>query len=141
MATQTLFSTPYVEIELDIDRHIIRTSWTGFLGMKQAMEGMEHLLNEIQVHNIQHHISDQTGLKALMEDTKLYLQNDALKSMEEVGLKKLGIILAENISAKTVADIVYQKADLDQLEIRAFLDERDCLKWLVASYERYLTPF
>ncbi len=125
-----IFKSEYTEISLDLDQKIIRANWYGFLKINDLLQGMEQLLKGIRDHHIQRHISDQTRLKVLTKDIKAYLQKDALKNMEEAGLKKVGIIQAGDLFARVAVDLVNKKASINDLSIEVFDNETDCLNWL-----------
>ncbi len=133
METQTIFNSPYVEIELNTDLGIIRANWKGFLKIHDLLEGMEHLLEGVNNHGVQRHISDQTELRVLSKEIKDYLVNDGLDRMEAAGLKKVGVIQSSDFFAQSAVDRVNKDVVLKELDIQAFLSEKDCVEWLTSS--------
>ena len=133
MSIKSIFRSERVAIGFDTDRGVIRANWYGFLKKSELMEGMEHLLNGIRDNSAQLHVSDQTELKALSSELKKYLQNEALKRMEESGLKKVGVIQSDNIFAQASVDTVNRKAELKDLSIQMFPNETECFNWLLEN--------
>ncbi len=132
MARRPIFNSPEVEIVVDTGLGIIQANWKGFLKINNVLEGMENLLEGVNTHGVQRHISDQSQLRILPKEIKEYMVKDGLASMEAAGLKKVGIIRAHDYFAQIAVNKINKKANVKDLDIQTFSSEKDCVTWLIS---------
>lgn len=129
MLTKTsVMKEKFVEISFDEENRIITAQWIGYLRPDDVKVGCGKMTEFVSKNKISKHISNQTKLKVLSKEVQAYLVGEWFPEVVRVGLKKIAIIVAEDIFAQATVSNVNTKAG--NLQISTFHAEADAIKWL-----------
>jgi hypothetical protein len=118
----------FVEVSFEEENRIITAQWIGYLRPDDVRTGCRKVTEFISKNNISKHISNQTQLKVLSKEVQAYLTEEWFTDVARAGLKKIAIIVANDIFAQATVSNVNTKAG--NLQICAFHSEKDAIQWL-----------
>jgi len=122
----------YVEITYDPDTKVVAAIWKGYLKDDQVREGCAKITALIKEKQLKSHLSDHTQLKVLNKDVQDYLVNQWFAEVEKAGLRRIAVLVAEDVFAKATVDSVNDKApNKDKLTINTYASVKDCMDFLV----------
>ncbi len=127
---RTILDEKFVKMTLDPSTSVITAKWIGFLNMDNLTKGCGALNNAIQNEKITLHISDQTELKVLTKELQEYIGGVWFEQVEKLGLKKIAILMAEDVFAQIAVNKVNLSAQFRNLSIQSFSSADKCAAWL-----------
>jgi hypothetical protein len=130
---QTLLNEKAVKLSYDSANKIIIAKWIGFLKMEDLKKGCEIMNNQIKAEKITRHISDQTELKVLAKELQEYIGGVWFDEVEKMGLRKIAILVAEDVFAQATVNKVNTNAQFRNLQIQTFGSLDKCYQWLKES--------
>lgn len=130
--TQTVLKESFVHISFDAGNRIICAKWIGFLRIEDTKRACKVLIDFIRQNRVALHLSEQTELKVLSKEVQDYLVNTTFPEMEQAGLRKLAVQLAEDIFAQATVTNVNTKSNTGKLQINSFGSAHKALEWLQA---------
>jgi hypothetical protein len=131
MEGEKVFIKDYCTIVYNMDKGIIYAKWSGFLSLSQVEEGCEIINDYVSRYSISRHLSDHRMLKVLTADVQDYLTGTFFPTVKSLGLKKIAVIVSENVFAKATVDKVNAEALIGQLSIHNFMHQEQCIEWLM----------
>jgi predicted hydrolase (HD superfamily) len=127
---QTLLNEKSVKLSYDSASKVIIAKWIGFLKMDDLKRGCELMNNQIRTDKITRHISDQTELKVLAKELQEYIGGVWFDEVEKLGLRKIAILVAEDVFAQATVNKVNTHAQFRNLQIQTFGSLEKCYQWL-----------
>ncbi len=129
MLTKTnIMNEKFVETSHDDENGIITAEWIGYLKLDEVTTGCRKITEYVSKHKITKHISNQTKLKVLSKEVQAYLTEEWFTEVTRAGLKKIAVIVADDIFAQATVSNVNTKAG--NLQICTFNAEKDAIHWL-----------
>ncbi len=128
--TQVLLNEKSVKLTYDTASQVIIAKWIGFLKMEDLKKGCELMNNHIKQDKLTRHISDQTELKVLAKELQEYIGGVWFDEVEKLGLRKIAILVAEDVFAQATVNKVNTNAQFRKLQIQTFGSLESCYKWL-----------
>lgn len=125
-----VFKEKYVEITFDKDNEIIKAKWKGFLKLDEVKKGCAEITKLIKNNKLTKHASDQVDLKVLSKDVQNYLTLEWFPEVQKLGLRKIGVVVSQDVFAQATVNNVNTKSQKDQLVFNTFNDEIQCVRWL-----------
>ncbi len=130
--TQTLLKESYVHIYFDTQNRIVYAKWIGFLRIEETKRACRFLIDFIKQNKITLHLSEQTELKVLSKDVQEYLTGTCFPELEQNGLRKVAVLLSEDIFAQASVANVNTKATIGKFQINTFGSSQKANDWLTA---------
>jgi hypothetical protein len=127
---QTLLNEKSVRLSYDSANKTIIAKWIGFLKMEDLKKGCELMNVQIRSEKITRHISDQTELKVLAKELQEYIGGVWFDEVEKMGLRKIAILVAEDVFAQATVNKVNTNAQFRNLQIQTFGSLDKCYQWL-----------
>ena len=127
---QVLFNEKYCEVYYEEDKNIITAQWIGYLQIDQVKEGCEQISKFIKRNPGVTHLSDHTRLKVLSTEVQNYLTGMWFQEVANLGLKKIAVLLSEDVFAQATVNKVNTAAMVDKLQINTFGTRSQCIEWL-----------
>ena len=119
MLTSTiLFKEKYCEISFDESNKILTAKWIGYLKPETIRAGCEKIVEATERHQVLNHISDQRELKVLSKECQQYLTDEWFPAVAKAGMKKIAILVSEDVFAQATVANVNTKAG--NLQIASF---------------------
>jgi hypothetical protein len=78
------------------------------------------------------HLSEQTELRVLSKEVQEYLVGTCIPELEQHGIRKLAVLVAEDIFAQATVSNVNTKAVAGKLQINTFGSAYKAHDWLTA---------
>lgn len=128
--SNVLMKESYVEVSYVPSLNLVIAKWIGFLTIEDVTKGCTFVTALIRKHNIKVHLSDHRQLKVLSKDVQGYLTMQWFSEVERVGLRKIGVVVAEDIFAVATVSKVNKEAKVGNLTIDMFQSDEACLAWL-----------
>jgi hypothetical protein len=130
ITTSRVFQEKYVRIHFDVNNKILIAKWNGRLQLDEVKRGCSLMRDFIAENAITKHMSNHTHLKMLSEEVQKYLAEEWFPEVYALGLRKVGVIVTEDLFAQTTVLNVNMKAQQEELAIHTFYKVSDCLEWL-----------
>ena len=130
VASQVLMKESYVEISYHVEDRIIIAKWKGFLTVDQVKKGCEVINQQVAKHKLSKHLSDHSQLKVLGKEVQEYLGGTWFNQVEQLGLRKLAVNLAEDVFAQATVKKVNGQQKFGQMTIDTFGSYESAFKWL-----------
>jgi hypothetical protein len=125
-----LMQESFVEISFDEKNQIIKAKWMGFLKIDEVKKGCSEMTKFISDNHITKHISNHIHLKVLSKEVQNYLTGEWFPETQAFGLRKVGVIVSEDVFAQATVNTVNMKSQRDQLQFNTFDQEVKCIEWL-----------
>jgi hypothetical protein len=130
--TQTVLKESFVHISFDAENRIIYAKWTGFLKIEETKRACRTLIDFTRQNRVTLHLSEQTELKVLSKEVQEYLVGTCFPELEQNGLRKVAVLLSEDIFAQATVSNVNTKATVGKLQINSFGSANKAHDWLTA---------
>ena len=130
--TQTVLKESFVHISFDTENRIINAKWTGFLRIEDTKRACKVLIDFTKQNQITLHLSEQTELKVLSKEVQEYLVATCIPELEQNGIRKVAVLVAEDIFAQATVSNVNTKAMVGKLQINTFGSALKAHDWLTA---------
>ncbi|MBC8111521.1 MAG: hypothetical protein H7Y04_10710 [Verrucomicrobia bacterium] len=127
---QNLMDEKFVKIDYDATQKIVAAKWNGFLKLEDLQKGCKEINSQIKKEKLTKHLSDQTQLKVLVKEVQEYIGAVWFDEVEKLGLRKIAILVAEDIFAQAAVNKVNLNAQYKKLEINSFSSLDQCHTWL-----------
>ena len=125
-----IFNEKFCEIFYEDDKNVITANWIGYLQLDQVKQGCQHITDFIRANPGVTHLSDHTRLKVLSTEVQDYLTGVWFQEVANLGLKKIAVLLSEDVFAQATVNKVNTKAMVDKLQINTFGTKSQCISWL-----------
>ena len=125
-----LFKEKFCEIYFEEDKKVITARWIGYLQLDQVQEGCKVITDYIKAHPGVTHLSDHTELKVLSKEVQEYLTGSWFAEVAAIGLKKIAVLLAEDVFAQATVNKVNTRGQLGELKINTYGTLRECEEFL-----------
>jgi len=129
-STQTIFNEKFARITYDPAKKVIISKWIGFLKLDDLKKGFEAMDKQIRTEKVALHISDQTELKVLAKEVQEYIATVWMNDVEKIGLRKIAILVADDVFAQASVSKVNTSAQIRNLKIQTFNSLEKCYTWL-----------
>ena len=126
----SILKEKFVEIEFDPSTKVITARWIGFLKLEDVQKGCNLVSNYIKKNNLTSHLSDHTKLKVLSKEVQEYLTGQWFAEVEKLGLKKIAVLVSEDVFAQATVNNVNTRGAVGRLKIYTFNSETQCNQWL-----------
>lgn len=127
-----LMQTPYVTIFVDPFNEIVVARWIGFLTLEEVRAGCGFMTHLFKDREIKIHMSEHRDLGILSLEVQKYLVREWFPEIENIGVRKVGAVLANDVFAEATVRRVNREASNRNLTIRMFTTAEDCIQWLLA---------
>lgn len=129
--SKALFTDNCAEITYDDANGIIIAKWSGFLKLDSTKKGCDSMVEFVRKNKTTKHLSDQSSLKVLSKEVQGYLVTEAFPALDKAGLKRLAVLVSEDVFAKATVDNVNTNAmKMGNITVKTFNTRRDCIDWL-----------
>lgn len=128
--TQSILNEKYIKLTYDPADKVIIAKWMGFLKFEDLKRGCEVMNEKIKQEGLTRHISDQSELKVLAKELQEYIGGVWFDEVEKLGLRKIAILVAEDVFAQATVNKVNTQAQFRQLQIQTFGSLEKCYQWL-----------
>ncbi|MEK6479312.1 hypothetical protein WJR50_17340 [Catalinimonas sp. 4WD22] len=116
--------------EITTEEGIIIAKWSGFLNLESTKKGCDSMVDYVRKNKITKHLSDQSTLKVLSKEVQGYLVSEAFPALDKAGLRKLAVLVSEDVFAKATVDNVNSATMMGNIKVKTFNTRRDCIDWL-----------
>jgi len=130
LKTTTLFNEKYCEVRYDEENKIVIARWKGFLTLEQITTGCKVVNDTIKNNKLTLHISDQSLLKVLSKEAQEFLTGTWFGQVDKLVLKKIAILVAEDIFAQASVNKVNMLSKYNELQMNTVQTEEQCYFWL-----------
>jgi poly(A) polymerase Pap1 len=130
--TQTVFKESFVHISFDAQNRIIYAKWIGFLKLEDTKRACRVLIDFIKQNRVTLHLSEQTELKVLSKEVQEYLAGTCFPELDQNGIRRVAVLLSEDIFAQATVSNVNTKATVNKLQINTFGSAQKAHDWLTA---------
>ena len=130
VASQIVMKECFVEITYRAEDRIIIAKWKGFLTLDQVKNGCEVINQQVIKFKLTKHLSDHSQLKVLGKDVQEYLSSVWFNQVEQLGLRKIAVNLAEDVFAQATVRKVNGENKFGKLVIDSFGSHESAFKWL-----------
>jgi hypothetical protein len=103
-----------------------------FLRIEDTKRACKALVDFTKQNRITLHLSEQTELKVLSKEVQDFLVGNCFPELEQNGLRKVAVLLAEDIFAQATVTNVNTKATVGKLQINTFGSSHKAHDWLTA---------
>jgi hypothetical protein len=126
-----LLKEKFADIYVEKSNNVLVAKWIGFLKPPDVIKGCSVMTKYIKGNPaIKGHLSDHRQLKVLSKEVQDYLTKEWFPEVEKAGLKKIGVVVAEDVFAATTVNKVNKEAQVGNLKINTFNSDVDCVNWL-----------
>jgi hypothetical protein len=130
-SSKAIYADPCAEITCDDANHIIVAKWMGFLKLESTQKACASMVEVVKKNRITKHLSDQSVLKVLSKEVQGYLVTEVFPALDRAGLRKLAVLVSEDVFAKATVENVNTNATMmGNITIKTFNTRRDCIDWL-----------
>jgi hypothetical protein len=129
---KTLMNEKFLHIAYEQQTGILYVKWIGFLRLDDVKKGGDFLVEFITNNRITKNLNNQTELKVLSADVQQYLTTQLFPQIEKAGMRKVGVLLSEDLFAQATVNNVNAKVTLGNLSLQTFGSEKLCKEWLLA---------
>lgn len=132
--SKSVFTGKNAEITYDDANNIIIAKWTGFLKLEELKQACTALIDFTRKSNSSKHLSDQSQLKVLSKEVQEQLVNNIFPELEKAGLRKLAVLVSDDVFAKATVDNVNRNTavKVGNITFNTFNARQDCINWLNA---------
>jgi hypothetical protein len=120
----------FAEVFYDADNKLITAQWIGFLKLDDVKFGCQEINRFVRKYQMTKHLSDHTKLKVLSKEVQEYLTGQWFMEVEKLGLKKIAVLVSEDVFAQATVNNVNTKGALGNLSIYTFNSLIRCEQWL-----------
>jgi hypothetical protein len=131
-ALKTVMNEKFIHVAYEQQTGILYVKWMGFLRLDEVKKGGNFLIEFITKNRVAKNFNNQTALKVLSPDVQEYVSTQLFPQIEKAGMRKVGVLLAEDVFAQATVNNVNAKVTLGQLSIQTFGSERLCKEWLLS---------
>lgn len=131
-AIKTLMDEKFIHVSYEQQTDILYVKWMGFLRLEDVKKGGNFMLEFITKNRVTKNFNNQTELKVLSTDVQQYLTTQLFPQIEKAGLRKIGVLVAEDVFAQATVNNVNAKVTVGNLSLQTFGAERLCKEWLLA---------
>lgn len=128
--SKAIYADNCAEITYDDANSIIVAKWSGFLKLDNTQKGCNVMVDFVRKNKILKHLSDQSTLKVLSKEVQGYLVTEAFPALDKAGLRKLAVLVSEDVFAKATVDNVNTATKMGNISIKTFNSRKDCIDWL-----------
>ncbi len=129
-SVKTLLDEPFAKITYDAETGVLSAKWIGFLKLENVKKGCAVMNDCIKREKAIRHFSDQTELKVLAKEIQEYISAVWFAEADKLGLRKFGILIAEDIFAQASVNKVNTQVQFGKIDIQTFGSREKCMKWL-----------
>ncbi len=134
----TIFQDSFAHIYYAPAHSIIHADWNGYLKPEDTRRACKALIDFVTANQVSLHLSAHTGLKILSLPVQEFLTTSALPEMERGGLKKMAVLLSEDVFAQATVENVHARACCHRLKIRSFTSPVAATDWLKEEQDHLL---
>lgn len=127
---KVLLNEKYVEIFFEEEAKIVTARWIGYLKLDEVKNGCSLLTDFIKSNPGVQHLSDHTQLKVLSKEVQEYLTGVWFAEVAGIGLKKIAVLVSEDVFAQATVNKVNTKAQVNDLKINTYGTKSQCIDWL-----------
>ena len=135
MPFNTVYSTDYYKIEVDLKGNLMRSEWLRHVSDDELISGATKLYEALREHNTERAIANGKLLGALGPKAKDWMANEFYELLSQTNLKKLARVLPDSVFHKLSLESVISRAEAQgktRFEVKSFSDSEVALKWLLA---------
>jgi hypothetical protein len=129
---KTVMNEKFLHIAYEQQTGILYVKWIGFLRLDDVKKGGNFLVEFITNNRVTKNLNNQTALKVLSADVQQYLTTQLFPQIEKAGMRKVGVLLSEDVFAQATVNNVNAKVTLGNLSLQTFGSEKHCKEWLLA---------
>lgn len=129
-AVKTILDEPFVKITYHAESGVLSAKWIGFLKLENIKKGCAAMNDCIKAQKVTRHFSDQSDLKILTKDIQEYIATVWFAEADKMGLRKFGILAAEDIFAGVSVNKVNTEMKVGKIDIQTFGSQQKCMQWL-----------
>jgi hypothetical protein len=127
---RTIFQDSFAHIYYASADGIIHAEWNGYLKPEDTRRACKTLIDFVTENQVSLHLSAHAGLKILSLPIQEFLIIYVLPALEKGGLRKMAVLLSEDVFAQATVENVHGRACCQRLEIRSFASSGAATKWL-----------
>jgi hypothetical protein len=127
---QNLMDEKFVKIDYDNVQKTVVAKWNGFLRLEELQKGCKAINNHVKKEKLTKHLSDQTQLKVLVKEVQDYIGEVWFDEVEKLGLRRIAILLSDDIFTQASVNKVNLNAQYKGLQINSFNSLNQCYEWL-----------
>ncbi|MTI19714.1 hypothetical protein E1176_01640 [Fulvivirga sp. RKSG066] len=120
----------YCHIYFNHEEEVLYAEWIGFLKADQVQVGCKAMTDYIKKNKVKTHLSDHRKLRVLAKEVQGYLTEEWFPEVESNGLRRVAVLVSDDVFAKATVDKVNTTAKVGQLVIKTFNAPKDCINWL-----------
>lgn len=122
----------FCEITYDEANKILVAKWIGFLKLEDVKKGCNVISDFAKKNQLSKHLSDQTQLKVLSKEVQEYLVSEFFPVIGNHGVKKVAVLVSDDIFAKATVDNVNSSTatKVGKITFKTFNAKSDCINWL-----------
>lgn len=128
--SKAVFTDKCAEISFDDENNIIVSKWMGFLNLETTKKGCDAMVSFVSKNRVTKNLSDQSTLKVLSKEVQGYLVSEAFPALDKAGLRKLAVLVSEDVFAKATVENVNTATKMGNILVKTFNTRRDCIEWL-----------
>lgn len=130
--TEQILKEKFVEMSFDPENKIVEAKWIGFLKEEEVRKACKVMINFIGKNKITKHLSDQTQLKVLSKEVQNYLVGECFPELDKQGLKKVAVLVSEDVFAQATVNNVNTKSQMGGLTFGTFNSKNKSIEFLNA---------
>lgn len=127
--TEQVLKEKYCDVTFDPSTGIMTAKWIGFIKMEEAVKSNKVIVDYQKKYNVTKHFSDQSELKILTKEVQDYLASQ-MPVVEQNGLRKMAVLMADDIFAQATVANVNMKINVGKLNIQFFNSKNQCINFL-----------
>jgi len=127
---EQILKEKFVEMSFDGQDAIFEAKWIGFLKVDEVKRACQLMTQFIAKNKVTKHLSDQTVLKVLSKEVQDYLIGECFPELEKLGLKKVAVLVSEDVFAQATVNNVNMKSQMGRLSFGTFNSRQQCIEFL-----------
>lgn len=98
----------------------------GFLKLDEVKKACEVLNTYVKKYQVTGHISELTQMKIMSKEIQEFVAGTVLPALEAHGLRKMAVLVSDDVFAKATANNVHTKAKIGKLSINTYHSQTQC---------------
>jgi nitrogen regulatory protein PII-like uncharacterized protein len=128
---EVLFKSNFVEVSYDAANKIIIAKWNGFLKLEDVKKACDVINSYVKKYQVSRHLSDQSQMRILSKEIQEHVATKVFPELENLGLRKMAVVISEDVFAVATANNVHTKAKVGRLSVNTYNSVNQATSWLV----------
>ncbi|WKN31957.1 hypothetical protein PZB74_01120 [Porifericola rhodea] len=128
--SKAIYSDSCAEITFDETNKIVVAKWSGFLKLDTTKKACDAMVKFVKENRVNKHLSDQSTLKVLSKEVQGYLVGEAFPELDKAGLRRLAVLVSEDVFAKATVDNVNNATMMGNIKVKTCNSKKECIEYL-----------